>query len=544
VTESKLDVTSDVGRDLLQSAEVFKTEKHVVWEYVSNGLQYVDPGIAPDVRVAVNISPQKRIVITDNGRGMNLDDLRNYFVMHGVNQDRRAGRAGRGRFGTGKSAAFGIADCLTVTTVRNGLETKVRLRRSDIEAMDQGGRVPVEVLRDQEPTTEKNGTTVEISEIRKKSLDIGAIIGFIEGHIAHWPQASVMVGHHRCEIPMPAISKEFRYSSAGTRWEIAIGTVELVVKVAMAPLVDELQGIRVLSRGVWHESTLAGLERKDYANLICGEIDVAKLEDDTSSPSPFDLSRSMRLNTANETVAAIHGFIGARVDEVLREASQADRERRRTEEAKRLQKEADKIATIINSDFHDFRDKLKRAHAKGVGGADMHSGVSAGKGDLEILVPGQDLPGEAADALGPWREGDGTVEQGPTNDGGESLKPNDAEPPRAKRHTARETERAPSGGFSVQFENIGVSEKRAVYRERTIYVNLDHPQVAAARGLGGTDDPVFRRLAYEVAFTEYAVALASLMANEDQYLDTLEPIRDVRETIDRVTRAAAGLYRE
>lgn len=116
----------------------------------------------------------------------------------------------------------------------------------------------------------------------------------------------------------------------------------------------------------------------------------------------------------------------------------------------------------------------------------------------------------------------------------------------AKRAKATPTNRTPKGGFSVQFENIGPLDKRAVYkdRERTIFVNLDHPQVEAARGGRRIDDPVFRRLAYEVAFTEYAVALASLMANEDQYIDTLEPIRDIRETIDRVTRAAAGLYKE
>jgi hypothetical protein len=291
------------------------------------------------------------------------------------------------------------------------------------------------------------------------------------------------------------------------------------------------------------ESTLAGLERKEYANLIFGHVDVPRLDEDTSVPSPFDLSRSMKLNTANETVAALHSFIGARVDEVLGDVSRADRDRRKTDEAKRLQKEADQIARIINSDFHDFRDKLKRAHASGVGGADMRPGPTAGGGDLEVMVRGGDIPAQDESDVGPSGEsgsyGDGLREQG----GGDSLSPNPEEEPRARRHPARESERAPRGGFSVQFENIGLTEKRAVYRDRTIFVNLDHPQVAAAKGLAGTADPVFRRLAYEVAFTEYAVALASLMANEDQYLDTLEPIRDVRETIDRVTRAGAGLYR-
>jgi hypothetical protein len=43
MTATALKVTSHVGRDLLQSAQLFRHEHAVVWEYVSNGLQYKDP---------------------------------------------------------------------------------------------------------------------------------------------------------------------------------------------------------------------------------------------------------------------------------------------------------------------------------------------------------------------------------------------------------------------------------------------------------------------------------------------------------------------
>src|SRR2546425_4326359 len=100
-------VKSHVARDLLQSAGIFKTDKLVVWEYVSNGLQYVEPGSNPVVRVIVD-NKKKRIEVIDNGRGMDWSGLQNFFVMHGENIDRKSGKPGRGRFGTGKSAAFGI----------------------------------------------------------------------------------------------------------------------------------------------------------------------------------------------------------------------------------------------------------------------------------------------------------------------------------------------------------------------------------------------------------------------------------------------------
>src|SRR5207237_3531366 len=133
-TTDEIYVKSHVACYLLQSAGLFKTDKLVVWEYVSNGLQYVNPGTNPVVRVALD-SKNKRIVIIDNGRGMDWAGLQNFFVMHGENIDRKEGRPGRGRFGTGQSAAFGIASSLQMTTVRNRKRSTVELSSSDIEQM-------------------------------------------------------------------------------------------------------------------------------------------------------------------------------------------------------------------------------------------------------------------------------------------------------------------------------------------------------------------------------------------------------------------------
>ena len=47
-SSDQLFVKSHVARDLLQNAALFKTDKLVIWEYVSNGLQYIDPGTNPE----------------------------------------------------------------------------------------------------------------------------------------------------------------------------------------------------------------------------------------------------------------------------------------------------------------------------------------------------------------------------------------------------------------------------------------------------------------------------------------------------------------
>jgi len=141
IDKSTLRVTSHVGRDLLQAAASFKTDYAVVWEYVINALQYVDEGVAPKVQVYVH--PRAReIEVADNGRGMSSADLERFFTMHAENIDRLRGRAGRGKFGTGKSAAFGIGVSLEIDTRRGNMrKLRVFARRVDPFAPPPGLRL-------------------------------------------------------------------------------------------------------------------------------------------------------------------------------------------------------------------------------------------------------------------------------------------------------------------------------------------------------------------------------------------------------------------
>lgn len=554
--EATIAVTTHVARDLLQSAALFKHEHSVVWEYVSNGLEYNDPGVNPVVNVHIDVKA-KRITVHDNGRGMNRDDLRRYFQMHGENIDRKKGKAGRGMFGTGKSAAFGIADVLKVTTVRNGKRSKVRLTRADIEAQAEGDRVPVRVLEDEVKTNEKNGTTVEVEGIQLKKIDVSTIVRHVERHIAHWPNATVFVNHHECRYIEPPIAEEHKFSTKGTPFESQLGNIELAIKVAKAPLEEELQGIAILSQGVWHETTLAGCERKSFANYLFGTIDVPGIATDKSPIPPFDMSRSMRLNPRNEVVAKTIAFIGMHLEAIRREIEKQDKERRKNEEARKLQSQADAIAELINQDFNQWRDQVRQAAARARGGRDQ---LPEGAPDLEQgadLVFGDEEPAEiVADIEGPGTgpgpgpspgSGPGPApgpNPGPGPGSGLAVENSPDAPSKKGKKTDPARAQSRRGGFQVEFMNMGNEEARAKYErdQRTIFVNLDHPQIKAALGSGGSDDPIFRRLAYEVAFSEYAIALASEMAAVSYYLDVSEPIVDIRETLNRLARRAATLY--
>jgi hypothetical protein len=539
-TTDEIFVKSHVARDLLQSAGLFKTDKLVVWEYVSNGLQYVNPGTNPVVRVTLD-SKKKKIIITDNGRGMDWAGLQNFFVMHGENIDRKEGRPGRGRFGTGKSAAFGIAAILRIITIRNGQRSIVELSRANIERMTSEDPIPVKKIEKGVGTDQPNGTIIEIEEVHLRALDQAGIIHYIERHLAKWPKnAMVFVNNHECEFEEPPIKEEMRFRPEGAT-KLLLGEVDLVIKVSKAPIEQDLRGISIFSNGVWHETTLAGSETKEMAQYIFGEIEVPRLDEDKSPIAPFDVSRSMRLNPENDLVRAVYGFIGQKVEEVRRALAEEDKKRKSDEEMKRLAQQAAEIARVINEDFDAFRQQVAKVRAKTIGGLDAYRLTDEGSGEDSEILFGNELPAELVAQPVP--------DPGP----GPGISP-DRHPPvvtpanpeaeKMGRPAGGSGGRKPHGGFRVQFKTMGAESHRALYErdDRTIYINLEHPQLVAAVGLGNIDDPVFRRLAYEIAFSEYAIALASELEGRGHYIDPSDPIVDIRLTLNRVARKAASMY--
>ena len=403
----ELYVKSHVSRDLLQSAALFKNEHLAVWEYVSNGLQYVDLGVSPVVRVKLNKN-KNRITIQDNGRGMSFADLQHFFVMHGENVDRKAGRVGRGMFGTGKSAAFGIAETLVITTVRNGKRTKVSLNREDIKRMSDDSPIPVEVLEKEVATPTANNTLVEIEKVHLRKIDQRRVIRFVERHLAHWPRdVTVWVNNHECQYTSPmAVQTEIIKPES----EVArkLGMCDLALHVAATPLSEDERGVSIFSKGVWHETTLAGSEGREMASFIFGEIDVPALDDDKSPVAPFDMSRSMQLNPANELVRAIKGFLGSSIEKLRKELVAQEQKRKASEDARRLARQADEIAKVINEDFSEFRQRVAKARAKARGGDDLGQHEPSGGEKEDNFIFGNEEPAEIVNPTGePGADGTG-----------------------------------------------------------------------------------------------------------------------------------------
>jgi DNA topoisomerase VI subunit B len=157
----KISVKSHVSRDFLQNAVYFNTLPKVVWEYVSNSLDNGKDDVPTTVVVEIR-KEEDALIIADNGSGMSRNDLERFFTMHGENIQRKRGKRVRGRFGTGKSAAFGIAKSLLIDTRHDGKRNVVSLHLEDIKKATSGEIFEANEVTNDEKTDQDDGTIIEI----------------------------------------------------------------------------------------------------------------------------------------------------------------------------------------------------------------------------------------------------------------------------------------------------------------------------------------------------------------------------------------------
>jgi Histidine kinase-, DNA gyrase B-, and HSP90-like ATPase len=542
--KTQLKVTSHVGRDLLQSAASFKTDYSVVWEYVVNSVQYVDEGVLPKVHL-VTKAREREILISDNGRGMTTKDLERFFTMHAENIDRLRGRPGRGKFGTGKSAAFGIGESLTVDTRRDGKRNVVRLTRKSID-VSSGEDIPVEWLIKNEETALPNGTTVTISAIALPKINTQAIIEYIERHLQAFRSRlpEVAVNDHVCQYREPQVVDTLVFRPTTEQAKI-LGDVSLSVKISPSPLAESEVGIAVTAgTGNFVAVETGGVDRKELGSYLFGEIDVPALETFKSSIEPYGTSRSLQLNPQHPVCSVLIPFIGSKLEEVRQTQLRKLNAARKTEQARRLSAEAEKIANLLNKDFQNVMSKLDgiRAVAACPGSAGARFGSGSGNNEEGTWVEGTREPGdiEKSESLGnpglrTGRQVPNVAKAGKPNDSGNAA----VDPAGGEGKRMR-----PRGGFRVDYRELGEHEDRSKYDRTTltILINLDHPAVKNALRSAGIEDPVFKRLSYEIAFTEYSVALGYEMAERDPDIPADDLLYEVRSTLNRVAASAAALY--
>lgn len=541
---------SHVARDLLQSASHFRSEAAAVWEYVVNSLQYVDEGVTPKVQVLVN-QKKREIRIADNGAGMSANDLQRFFTMHGENIERKRGRPGRGKFGTGKSAAFGIASSLRVETTRNHKKNVVELDR-DLVSRSDGSSIPLRWLTKDEAVGLSNGTTIVIGDILLPRIKTQPIIEYIERNLqifrARMPE--VAVNEHVCVYQEPAVAETLAFHPTDEQRKV-LGDITLTIKVSASPLSEQDQGVSVTAGlGNLVAIETCGIEKKEMGNYLFGDVDVPALEAADTPIEPYDPSRSLTLNLNHPVSMALIQFIGPRLDEVRRNQVRKLRDIKKTEDARRLSKLAEQIAELLNEDFRHVASRLQdiRSASSRVGPIGSRFGGTRDTGQEEDgFVLGVDRPGDVNEEDSkvdkehdrkpntPTRPAPNVPVAGtPDQSGDASVDPSGG----------AGKKRNPRGGFSVDYRNLGAEADRSKYDpvSLSILINIDHPVVCAALGNAGVEDPAFRRLSYEIAFSEYAIAFGYEKARIDPDMPPEDVLFEVRSTLNRISTKAASFY--
>ncbi|RMF76351.1 MAG: hypothetical protein D6737_20350 [Chloroflexi bacterium] len=290
---------------------------------------------------------------------------------------------------------------------------------------------------------------------------------------------------------------------------------------------------------------MAGLEKCDRSEYLFGEVDIPILEEGEWPIPPFDNTRNNTLNRQNPDVVVLLGWIAEELEAVRQILVEREQERRKSQQAKELAEEAKKLAEIINNDFVQLELELELAR---------RVSRRAGKQLTEDIldVSGELWPGDG-DVTTQWQEtgqphGSGKRGQNPAGPGdiprpGPSVSPGDQlGGPKDVKTGSRKRRRAV---FSIDYVNETAQKNRSRYdpNTKTIYINLDHPQIASAFKAGGnrTDSRQFRDICYEVAAVEYALAVLSEKNERDEWYNADDALYDVRSIINRITRRFAEI---
>lgn len=527
------------GRALQDQSLHFKTPEKVIWEYVVNSLEYINVKVA-EVKVIVD-NKNKKIIIKDNGRGLSRQELdQNFFMLHGENKDRVEGKITRGQYGTGKAACFGIANDLTLTSVKNKILNKVSLKLD--EALKTRDHFPTIDIRKDEKVNEADGTILEISEIfYKHKLNEKKIIEKIERELSSENKFSnhkVWVNYHECQAREIQYREETNHPPHTNELKERFGDSSIKVKVAYEDLEKDFRGIKVTVNGFVRAISSAGMENKECMEKLFGEVELPDIEKSKTPAVKSD--RSLTLDLDSDDGKLIDEWIGYALEMERKKLLKIKKEMQAQENSKILEEIGNKLANILNQHMKEQAEDIKKAVAANPGDLDNITKQGAGKGGLVDLVLGGEIPVVETDDNSSGR-GDGNGGNGEMdNDKNKGLRKS-SEGSKKGREIERTRKQKPKGGFEIKFVHNGESAYRSKYQVegRIININLDHPQMEKSRNKDSRPDKDinFLRIAYEAAIQEYSAAVTQEKANallmEDDVADAVSEIIQITDSLSR-----------
>lgn len=261
---------------------------------------------ADNVSIDLFDTGSKKIVVKDDGDGMTKDELNAQFLLIGRNRRVKEGRdtsntKGRpvlGKKGIGKLSMFGIAQRITVSTIKNQLKNSFTM---DYELMKKSSGIynPVEVAVD-EATDEPEGTTITLEQIKRKSkfrpVDLA---NSLARRFSIFDEINVKIRHNDVDAVDVQNKDPFADVDQQFVWDIPDSLDALVddpkyfvekgvcgkLKTARTPLKKNQQGVTLLARGkLVQENAYFDDRSNDYFHsYLYGTLNVDFIDEDNET---------------------------------------------------------------------------------------------------------------------------------------------------------------------------------------------------------------------------------------------------------------------
>jgi len=319
--KKNLEVTVD-KRHIVSIGERLYTESvELLRELVNNAYD------ADATEVRVEIEPEQ-IKVKDNGTGMDLDGLRQYFIIGSdekvlYSRSPKYGRVRIGQFGIGKFASLSAAACFEVVTQHKGFAARVIFDKHAWKESKDTWHLPLEVL---EPETERGeGTTIVLSKLSRSFALEEVEKKLTEGVPLKTPDFAVYLNGRRL-LPRSIVGQAIPIME-GCKHGIISG--EVIITPSSAASTKDL-GIEIKVKGSTVKRELFGMETWGKAVArIKGEInaDFLPITSDRSNFVTDSEKYQEFLKVMSKVITIIKKTLGREADRRSdRKASRAVRE--------------------------------------------------------------------------------------------------------------------------------------------------------------------------------------------------------------------------
>lgn len=208
--------------------KMYSTLPPVVSELIANSYD----ADAKEVKILLNDSKDKEIVVSDDGHGMSFNEINESFLTIGRNRrvknstdESPNGRKVIGKKGLGKLSFFGIAHEIKITTVKNKKKNSFVMDWDAIMRMEneEGGieNYEPEILILDETTEENNGTIVSLRKIQRVSnFDVGALADSISKYFILPDDFSIKLSHNDDEWIEIDNTRRYASTPAEVEWTV------------------------------------------------------------------------------------------------------------------------------------------------------------------------------------------------------------------------------------------------------------------------------------------------------------------------------------